>query len=269
MKELINSERKEKLIEVPPVVIKIGGNSLVQENTVLEDIVRLHKDGTPLIIVHGGGPAIDKALKTKDINPRRKNGIRITDRRTLETVIEVTDNINKFITIFLLGNGVNAVGTDSKNRKLLKAVKANYDLGFVGQISQVDKASIENLLSQGQVPVISPIILSEEKNSEFLNVNSDTVAGRIAANFSGSRLLIISDVTGIMMGKKVAETLDENTYQRCKETGVIRAGMIPKVEACFDALRHGSSPRIIFGGAPHSILIALENPNFGTSFEKE
>lgn len=266
MKELINSERKEKLIEVPPVVIKIGGNSLVQENTVLEDIVRLHKDGNPLIIVHGGGPAIDKALQARNINPRRKDGVRITDEETLKTVAEVSQHINKLIELTLIQKGINAVGTNRNGNKLLRAVKANHDLGFVGQISEVNKNSLQRLLAEGMVPVISPIVSSENNNSEVLNVNSDTVAGRIAASFPRSSLIMLSDVPGVKIGENFIKTINKNVYDKRKKTNDIRGGMIPKIDACFDALENGSFPRIINPKIPHSILIALKQPSFGTRF---
>ncbi|MEK7502136.1 MAG: acetylglutamate kinase [Patescibacteria group bacterium] len=268
MVEVPKAEHKESPSETPPIIIKIGGNTLLEETTIIGDIATLHGNGRPLIVVHGGGHTIDYKLRKRKIDPKKIDGVRVTDKPTLEVVIGALAEINKQLVEKLLALGVNAFGLTGKEIRLLKADMENPKLGFVGRVRKVNRAFLKDKIGQGFVPVISPVAYTIINGSiQLLNVNSDLVAGRIASAFPGSQLLLLTDVEGVKdQNGNIIQELDMAQYGNMAVKRVIRDGMIPKIDAAFDALSHRSVPRIISGKKPHAMLDALGGKSIGTSF---
>ena len=260
MKELSSEERRERPSEAPPIIIKIGGNALSQNNTIIEDIATLHSDGRPLIVVHGGGPAIDDELRRRRISSKKIDGIRVNDKPTLEAVISALAQVNEQLVKELLAAGVNAFGLTGKEIRLLEA-EHNGKLGLVGNIIKVDTNSLNLMLSNGIVPIVSPISYKEMGNqqAQLLNSNADEAAGAIASSFPCSRLVLVTDVPGVLdEDGKLMCNLSFRNFQKLVANGNIKDGMIPKIDACFNALRRGSVPYIVDGRMPHAILQAAE-----------
>lgn len=260
MRELSSNERRERPSEAPPIIIKIGGNALSQKNTIVEDIATLHNDGRPLIVVHGGGPAIDFALKKKSIIPERNAGVRITNAEVLSTVIAVLSRINNQLETRLSRCGVKALGLTGTSIKLLRA-ECNEKLGLVGNIIDVDTSFLNLMLSNGIVPIISPISYKDmgTQQAQLLNSNADEAAAVIASSFPCSKLILVTDVPGILEEDgRLIYSLSFSDLQKLVVKGDINDGMIPKIDACFNALRRGSVPYIIDGRMPHAILQAAE-----------
>jgi len=225
--------QKEKLKLGVPTVVKIGGSVGAQQANILGNIAFLHQEvGIPLVIVHGGGPEIDVALKDQGINPQKVDGLRVTDEDTLGVVVSTLNGINHKLTDSLQNLGVNALGF-AADSGLLEAVIENPKLGFVGNISSVNSTCLTAHLSEGVIPVITPLGTMQENNGQFLNINGDTAAGAIAKSL-GANLLLVTDVPGVMDSNgTVIPSVNKDSYQQMIAEGTITFGMIPKLEAGF------------------------------------
>lgn len=260
MRELSPDGRIERPSEARPIIIKIGGSALSQNNTVIEDIATLHSDGRPLIVVHGGGPAIDFALKEKSIAPEKNDGVRVTNDEVLSTVIEVLSRINKHLEIRLSMRGVKALGLNGTSIRLLQAER-NEKLGLVGNITNVDTSSLNLMLSNRIVPIISPVSYKDmgTQQAQLLNSNADEASAAIASSFPCSKLIFVTDVPGILdEDGRLLYNLSFSDFQKLVANGNIKDGMIPKIDACFNVLKRGSVPYIVDGRMPHAILRAAE-----------
>ncbi|MBI3911608.1 MAG: acetylglutamate kinase [Armatimonadetes bacterium] len=269
-------ERAQVLAEALPylrryhgksLVIKYGGAAMADERlkqSVIQGVVLLHFVGIRPVLVHGGGPEVTEAMKKVGKVPTFVGGLRVTDAETVEIVeMVLTGKTNKGIVSMIHRQGGKAVGLSGKDGNLFVARRlkvGDTDLGFVGEVTQVNTEVLEPLAEHGFIPVISSVAMGEE--GETLNINADHVAGRLAAALRAEKLILLTDVPGLLEDVQRPESLlSEIGIARAREllaSGCVERGMIPKVEACLMALE-GGVPRahIIDGRRPHALLTEL------------
>lgn len=246
------------------VVVKYGGNAMTNETlkqAVMQDIVLLSLVGIKVVLVHGGGPEINAMLKKINKQSEFVNGLRYTDEETIDIVqMVLAGKVNKDLVQLLQRAGGKAMGLCGLDGDLIKAKQLNPDLGFVGDITEIDPDPINTALNNGYIPVVSTV--ASGKNGEVFNINADTAAARIAAEMCAANLILLTDIKGLLEDKDDDSTLirvvgvSEVPY--LKNQGIISGGMIPKIDCCVEAVRRGvKKTNIIDGRIPHSILIEL------------
>ena len=246
------------------VVVKYGGNAMTNETlkqAVMQDIVLLSLVGIKVVLVHGGGPEINAMLKKINKQSEFVNGLRYTDEETIDIVqMVLAGKVNKDLVQLLQRAGGKAMGLCGLDGDLIKAKQLNPDLGFVGDITEIDPDPINTALNNGYIPVVSTV--ASGKNGEVFNINADTAAARIAAEMGAANLILLTDIKGLLEDKDDDSTLirvvgvSEVPY--LKNQGIISGGMIPKIDCCVEAVRRGvKKTNIIDGRIPHSILIEL------------
>jgi len=225
----------EYLLAEVPTVIKIGGSIGAQRSGTLNDIAFLHQQlGFPLVVVHGGGPEIDAALKEKNIEPQKIDGQRVTDSKTLSVVVSVLNGINQQIVTVLQEQG-DLVSPYIFDSGLLQGKIRDPRLGFVGSISEVRSHILILDMERRSLPVVTPIAAMEGNQGQALNINGDIAAGAIAASL-GANLILVTDVCGVMdRDGKLVKQMSKELYQQMLQEGDITAGMLPKLEAAFMA----------------------------------
>lgn len=280
MKEIIS--KAEILIEALPYirnfygktfVIKYGGSSQVKKDlkdSFAKDIAILNFIGIRTTIVHGGGPQISSIMKKMGKKPKFVQGQRVTDKETMDIVEMVLGGlVNKEIVSLINSHGGKAVGLSGKDGGLINAKRILMskskksctdelvDIGLVGKVSNIDPHILISLEKDGCIPVISPIGVGPK--GETLNINADHVAASIASSLKAEKLIILTDVSGIMdKGNKIVSTVTRKHIQKLINRRIITAGMLPKVQACLDALDHGvSKTHIIDGRIPHCLLLEI------------
>ena len=254
------------------LVIKYGGNAMVNDElklAVMNDLVTLTLLGVRVVLVHGGGPAINDMLKKVGKESRFVNGLRYTDAETMGIVQQVlAGQVNKDLVALLKGRGVGLCGMDG--HMIMCRRKTDADLGFVGEIERVNTTLIDHLLADSFIPVIATVGM--DKNGVPYNINADTAAARIAGELGAESLIAMTDIGGILRDKDDPSTLIPVIHTadalQLIESGVINDGMLPKVTCCIDAIRWGvHRVFIIDGRVPHAILIEmLTNEGIGTMF---
>lgn len=256
---------KERLTQGAPTVIKIGGIDDVAG--VIRSIVFLKREiGMKFVLVHGGGSEIDRVLKEKGIEPEKINGLRPTDKETLEIVVSVLDRINGEMVKALRQRGVPAVTYNSISR-IITATKKDNRLGFVGKVSSVNKGALARDLENGYIPVVSPIGVLKGNRDRFLNVNGDESAGAIAQAL-GSNLILVTKVEGVLdKEKKLVRRFDQEQFRKMQEERIIRDGMIPKVEAVLGVVASGA--RGIICQASDLLYAFSDNPRGTVSMPKQ
>ncbi|MEE0998659.1 MAG: acetylglutamate kinase [Treponemataceae bacterium] len=251
------------------VVVKYGGNAMLNEDlkkAVMEDIVLLNTIGIQVVLVHGGGPEINHMLERVGKESKFVNGLRYTDAETMEIVqMVLTGKLNKDIVGILLQQGGKAVGLSGVDSGLLRAKKIDKDgadLGFVGDVTEVNPEIVRSLLDQGFIPVISTVALGEQGDDARYNINADTAAAKIAVALGAEKFVQLTNVPGVLRDVNNPDSLIKRIAREAVPsmiaTGVISSGMIPKIECCLTALK-GGVPRthIIDGRVPHSLLIEM------------
>ena len=289
------AERANVLIEALPyiqkfngstMVIKYGGNAMINEelkHNFALDILLMKYVGINPIIVHGGGPQIGELLKRLDIETRFVDGLRVTDKETMDIIeMVLMGKVNKEIVNLINKNGGCAVGLSGKDGQLIIARKMKYirprnnqppeiiDIGLVGEIVKVNPEILETLTRDGFIPVIAPIGADEEGNT--YNINADTVAGRIASAIKARKLILLTDTKGVLdKDGKLISTLRIDEAKRLISDGTITGGMIPKIRCCIDALENGvKKAHIIDGREKHAILLEVfTKGGVGTEIVKE
>jgi len=246
------------------IVIKYGGHAMTSpelEELVLKDIILMKLVGMNPVIVHGGGPVIDHWLNKVNIQPKFVGGLRVTDEATMEIVeMVLVGKVNKGIVKLINLFGGKAVGLSGKDGQLIRAEKkAGEDLGLVGEVAQINPELITSLSRDGYIPVVSPIGVSSR--GETLNINADYVAGAMGGALKAHKLVLLTDVEGIYLGDgpdTLASRLTAEEIPTLIERGVIKGGMIPKVESCLHALAKGvENVHIVDGRKPHSLLLEI------------
>jgi len=259
------------------VVIKYGGNAMINENLkqcVMNDMVLLSLVGINVVLVHGGGPEITEMLNKVGKESKFVNGLRYTDKETVDIVqMVLAGRVNKDLVRLLEKAGGKAVGLCGLDGSMIKAVKkqSDNDLGFVGEITDINVKPITDAISNGNIPVIATVACGQD-DDEVYNINADTAAARIAAALGAEKLLLMTDVRGLLRDAKDEDTLvsvvNVSDVAGLKKEGIISGGMIPKIDCCVEAVRRGvKSTHIIDGRIPHSILIELLSvEGIGTMF---
>ena len=258
------------------LVVKYGGNAMNDEavtETILQDLAALKIVGVNPILVHGGGPEINKMLSRLGIKPQFAGGMRVTDEETMEVAqMILCGKINKNIVGKLNSLGVKAIGLCGKDSQLIKAERLDKNLGYVGKITEINSRLLDILAEDEFIPVIASIATDDNGNS--YNVNADVAAAAIGAAMHAEKLLFLTDIDGIMADKDNKETLiDRITVAELKkmmESGAISSGMLPKAQSCIDAIERGiNSVFVLNGTLPHSILLELfTDDGVGTMIEK-
>lgn len=261
------------------VVIKYGGSAMVDKKIrelMMKDIAVLKLLGIQVVLVHGGGPFINQNLERFNKKPEFKEGLRITDRETMEVVeMVLSGKINKEIVNDIQKLGVNSVGISGKDGMTLKAKKLitnGLDLGFVGDIESVDTKLIDSLIDSDFLPVIAPVGRDDLGNT--YNINADYAAVGIAAALNAQKLVFVTDVVGVMKDiddpKSLIKQMTVNEARENIRNGIISGGMIPKVECCIDAVESGvKTVHIIDGRVEHSMLLEIfTQEGIGTMFKK-
>ena len=268
-----NAQRAQVLTEVLPyirsyngkiVVVKYGGNAMVSEelrHQVMEDIVLLSYVGVRVVLVHGGGPEISELMERLGKQPEFVDGLRVTDKETVDIVqMVLAGKVNKTLVKLLEMKGGKAMGISGMDGGLIRARRRNAQLGYVGSITGVNIEPVMDLLEKGYIPVVATLGCDEEGNT--YNINGDTAAAWIAGALGAQRLIMMTDIAGVMRDKNDPTTLIPRLTIReaveLFEQDVIAGGMIPKVECCIDAIHCGVESAIIMDGrVPHSILMEI------------
>ena len=243
------------------VVIKLGGNAMGSDEAMesfARDVVLMQQVGVKPVVVHGGGPMINKMLADLNIKSEFVNGKRVTDKATVEVVEMVLSGlVNKRIVQAINSQGGRAVGISGKDANLMICDQTSPDLGYVGTPKDMNPAIIEELGREGLIPVIAPV--GAGRDGETFNVNGDTAAGAIAAALDADRLLLLTDVSGVKGADgEVLTSLNSEMIRTLTKDGVIAGGMIPKTETALDALAGGVRAVVILDGrAPNACLLEL------------
>tara|TARA_Y100001935_G_scaffold237396_1_gene222861 strand:- start:56 stop:922 length:867 start_codon:yes stop_codon:yes gene_type:complete len=242
------------------VVIKCGGSVLVDKNlfnNFIDSISILHKLGFLPIIIHGGGKKISNKLEAAGIKKQFINGLRVTNEKSIKIVDDVLNIINKEITIALNNNGCSSQSVNNREKNIIRVFRASKELGFVGTPSDINQSVIEQIIKEKKVPVVAPLGLDKDDN--VYNVNADTVAGAIAKKLNARRLIIMSDVEGVLdKNKELLFEIDSQDIKKLIANKTIDGGMIPKIENCLDVAQNGVKGVVIIDGRKnHSILFEL------------
>jgi len=250
------------------IVVKIGSVALSPEDTSIDDIVALQKQGRQIIVTHGGGRLISEWLEKQGLTTRFVHGERVTDQASLEVVIAVLAGlVNKEIVSSIQNRGGQAIGISGIDGGLIQANIKNAELGYVGNVTKVNTAPLEMLLEAGYIPVVSPISLHPvpEAREMGLNINADDVAAEIAAAVGAERLIFLTDVAGVCdPSGKLLPQLSTEEAEALIASGVASGGMIPKIKACLKALAGTATACIIDGRQPRALLREIEEGGDGT-----
>ena len=283
--ELSHSDRAQVLVEALPyiqcynkktVVVKYGGNAMISEElrkAVISDIILLKLVGINVVVIHGGGPEINAMLKKTGKESRFVNGLRYTDEETMEIVqMVLCGKVNKDLVATLNRSGGSAIGLCGLDGGMLKAVRRmedGTDYGLVGDIVEVDPKPIQDAIADGFIPVISTVAQGNDAETIY-NVNADTAAAKVATAIGAEKLILLTDVRGLLRDKNDESTLISRIHPsdvpRLMKENVIAGGMIPKIDCCVEAVRSGvARAHILDGRIPHSILIeVLSDAGIGT-----
>ncbi len=251
------------------LVAKIGGSTLGAHDTTLADIVELQRRGLVPLVVHGGGAVISDWLSRYGVPTRFERGLRVTDTETLRVAVAVLAGlVNKELVASLQARGGRTVGLSGADGGLLRARRLDANMGYVGEIIEVDGRPLVDLMEDGFVPVVAPIAVQwegERPTGQLLNINADTAAGAIARALSARWLVFLTDVPGVAGedGRTLSRLLPEEG-RRLIEGGVVQGGMIPKVEACLEAAAAGARSVVVDGRSEHALLAAVEERTVGT-----
>ena len=282
-----HAQQAQTLVEALPyiqkftgktIVVKYGGNAMISDElrqAVMKDIILLHLVGIRVVVVHGGGPEISDMLKKIGHQSHFVDGLRYTDETTMDVVQSVLcGKVNKNLVAQINRLGGNAIGLCGMDGQLFQAVQMDEKYGLVGEITAVNTEPVETALLNGYIPVVSTVAQGTDKETAY-NINADTAAALLAVALNAEKLILLTDIRGLLKDPKDEETLIHvvHTYEipQLVESGVISGGMIPKMECCVQAV-HGGVDRvhILDGRIPHSILIELlSDKGIGTMMIRE
>ncbi len=282
--KISNADRAKILTEALPyiqkysnkiLVIKYGGNAMINEElkaAVMGDIVLLSLIGVKVVLVHGGGPEISEMLNKIGKKSEFVNGLRVTDKETVDIVqMVLAGKVNKSLVNYIQNIGGKAIGLCGTDGHMIEAEMKDPALGYVGEITDIDTTPILDVLDKGYIPVISTIGCDKEGN--IYNINADTAAAKIAGKLQAESFISMTDIRGLLRDKDDEETVipvvNVSEAPQLIHEGIISGGMIPKIECCIEAIRQGvGQVFIIDGRVPHSILIeVLTDEGIGTMFK--
>ena len=239
------------------IVIKYGGNVLIDRkifNNFIEDISILNKLGLSIIVVHGGGPRIERELKKENIQTKFINGLRVTDEKVIKIVERVLIDFNNDIVSSLKKKGLKAISINSKINNAINVIPDKEELGFVGVPDKINSDIIKSIISQNQIPIVAPLGL--DKNNQTYNINGDTAASAIAKKLKSRRLLLMTNVEGVYDDRKnLISEIKPYDMENLVKLKIVQGGMLPKIKNCIDAVENGVRGVVILDGRkPHSIL---------------
>lgn len=259
------------------VVVKYGGNAMTDpelKKSVMNDLLLLQLVGVKVVLVHGGGPDINNALQAMHIESQFKNGLRVTDKDTMDVVqMVLAGKVNKGLVADLISFGGRAIGLCGVDGHMIQVHQKNDELGYVGEVDVIDTAIIDDVISKGYIPVISSIGCGAD--GQVYNVNADTVAAKIAGALKAETMVAMTNIDGVLRDVNNPSSLIPRITVAEAETlkveGIIAGGMIPKVDCCLEAIAAGAQKVFIINGEiPHAILIELlTDEGLGTMFVKE
>lgn len=256
------------------VVVKYGGNAMINEElkaAVMHDLVLLTTVGIKVVLVHGGGPAINKTLEKMNIESKFVDGLRVTDKETVDVVqMVLAGKVNKDLVCQIGNSGGHAIGLSGMDGNMLKCKPLDESHGYVGEICDINMDAVEEILNRSWIPVISTI--GYDENGNCYNINADTAAAAIAGALKAEALVSMTDIVGLLRDKDDDSTLIHRVYisdtPALIAEGIISGGMIPKIDSMTQALREGVKKAFIIDGrVPHSILMELlTDEGMGTMF---
>ena len=257
------------------IVVKIGGSTLGNHDTTLQDLAELQRQGARAVVVHGGGKIISDWMAKQGVRPQFVRGLRVTDEASLDIVVAVlTGLINKNLVASMAALGARAMGISGADDAMLRAEIRNPALGLVGSVTDVNTAPIDAVLEAGCIPVIAPVAIKvadgggadgEGSSQTLLNINADTAAGAIASAIGASRLVFLTDVQGVLdTSRRLIPRLTARQAEGIIASNVAAGGMIPKIEACLAALQAGGVSHIIDGRKPSALIDAVSGETLGT-----
>lgn len=279
------SKRAQVLIQAMPyikkysgetIVVKYGGNAMINEDlksAVMSDLVLMNLVGVNVVLVHGGGPEINAMLNAVGKESKFENGMRVTDRETIDIVqMVLAGKVNKSLVQLLEKHGGKALGFCGLDGRLLMAEKlvSGVDLGFVGEIKEVNPEPLKNAMDNGYIPIVATVAGGYDGN--VYNINADLAAAQIAAKLGAKKLILMTDIRGLLRDVDDPDSLisvvNVSEVPMLKRDGIIKGGMIPKIDCCVEAVRNGvSRAHIIDGRLEHSILLELfSDEGIGTMF---
>ena len=242
------------------IVIKCGGSVLLDENLFkqfIEDVSVIYKLGLSVIVIHGGGKNIKKKLDKLNIKSKFIDGLRVTDERTIKVVEEALLELNSEIINKLKNLQTNAESVAPHNKNIIKIKPENKELGFVGSPKEIDLKGFLKIIKEKKIPIVVPMGTSDDK--KIYNINADIAAGSVAKELNSRRLLLMTDVEGVLdKNKKLIPEINSSIAEKMLKDGDISGGMIPKINTCLDAVNNGVTGVVIVDGRkPHSILFEL------------
>ena len=279
------SKRAKVLIQAMPyikkytgetIVVKYGGIAMIYEDiksAVMSDLVLMQLVGINVVLVHGGGPEINAMLDAVGKESRFENGMRVTDKETIDIVqMVLAGKVNKSLVQLLESHGGKALGFCGLDGRLLMAEKlvSSVDLGYVGEIKEVNPAPLNNAMQNGYIPIVATVAGGYDGN--VYNINADLAAAQIAAKLGAKKLILMTDIRGLLRDVNDDESLisvvNVSEVPMLKRDGIIKGGMIPKIDCCVEAVRNGvNRAHIIDGRLEHSILLELfSDEGIGTMF---
>jgi len=251
-------------------VVKIGGSTLGSHDTTLEDLITLQSEDQKLVVVHGGGKTISDWMERQGVRPRFVNGLRVTDLASLDIVVAVlTGLINKSLVASINSRGGKAIGLSGADGSMVQASIANPELGYVGKIEKINPDPIYAALSAGYIPVIAPVgydpSRKPDEEGSLLNINADTVAGYISSALKAKRMVFLTDVEGVLdSSRRLISRITQRQAHSLVRSNVIGGGMLPKIEACLEAIEGGAISQIIDGRELRALKNLLSGENLGT-----
>lgn len=279
------SKRAKVLIQAMPyikkyagetIVVKYGGNAMINEklkSAVMSDLVLMQLVGINVVLVHGGGPEINSMLDAVGKKSRFENGMRVTDKETIDIVqMVLAGKVNKSLVQLLESHGGKALGLCGLDGRLLMAEKliSSVDLGYVGEIKEVNPAPLDNAMQNGYIPIVATVAGGYDGN--VYNINADLAAAQIAAKLGAKKLILMTDIRGLLRDinddDSLISVVNVSEVPMLKRDGIIKGGMIPKIDCCVEAVRNGvNRAHIIDGRLEHSILLELfSDEGIGTMF---
>jgi acetylglutamate kinase len=242
------------------IVIKYGGNVFIDRNifnNFISDLSILKKLGLSIVVVHGGGPRIKRELDKSNIQSKFIRGLRVTDEKIINIVENVLIDFNIDIVDSLKEKGTEAISINTKKNNIIEVIPESEELGFVGKPSKINSDIIKNILAKNVIPIISP--LGVGKNNQTYNINGDTAAGAIAKSLKSRRLILMTNINGVLdKEKKLIEEITSSEILKMINDEIITEGMIPKINTCLDAVNNGVTGVVIVDGRkPHSILFEI------------
>lgn len=250
----------------PISLVKIGGSTMGSDDTSLRDVVNLTTSGTKAVLVHGGGPMITSWITKMGITPRFLDGLRVTDEASLEIATSVLCGlINKQLVAELTSLGGNPVGLSGADAQLIQGTITDTNLGYVAGSVKIDPNLVHQLLTLGYLPVIAPVAVDPLNQHQLLNVNADTVAGTMASAINADNLIFLTDVDGVLdTDGSLIQEIDRHRAPILIQEGIVNGGMIPKLNACVEAVNAGAQAYIVNGTNAEAIPRCLDGTMTGT-----